>query len=156
MANREWTDEQRKAASDRMKQMNEAKKTAKKCENIRVPIGTKRNITGVNDTPDGYIDRWVNDEPGRVEKFKRAGYELVESAEMLTSSADGSHDEQGVVTKDMGKGVTAYLMRQRREYFDEDQSEKQRIVDETEESMRKKKVSPNESSDGTYGEVKIT
>jgi len=152
---KQWTEEQKKAASERMKKMNEAKKMAKTQERIRTPIGAKRDITAVHDTLEGYIDRWVNDEPGRIEKFKAAGYDLVESAEVGSSHVEGSHADAGVVSRDMGKGMTAYLMRQKEDFFKEDQAEKQRYVDSTEESMRKKKTNPNESTDGTYGEIKI-
>ncbi|MBW2647554.1 MAG: hypothetical protein JRE23_15545 [Deltaproteobacteria bacterium] len=149
-----WTQERKDAASKRMKEQNAAKKTAEKRENIRVPIGAQRDITNVHDTPKGFIDRWVNDDGSRVEKFKAAGYEMVDAAKMA-STVDGSHAQNGVVSKDMGKGVTAYLMRQRDEYYSEDQSKKQKIVDRTEESMRRKKVNAQDSTDGNYGEVKI-
>lgn len=152
---REWTPEQKAAASDRMKKMNEAKKMATTRSKIRQPIGAKREITNVHDTPEGYVDRWVNDDGNRINQFKNAGYENVHTAEMGSSGVEGTHDENGVVSKDMGKGVTAYLMRQRKEYFDEDQSEKQKIVDESEESMRKKEVKPQDSTDGTYGKVHV-
>lgn len=151
-----WSPERKAAASARMKEQNEAKKTAETREAIRVPIGANRDITNVTDTPDGYIDYWVNDDDGRVgETFKRAGYEHVVKAKMGSSSVDGSHAQDGVVSKDMGKGVTAYLMRQRKDWYDEDQAEKQKIVDSTEDSMRKKKVNAQDSTDGNYGEVKI-
>jgi len=150
---REWTPEQKEAASKRMRERHEANKTAEVKARIRTPIGAKRDITAVHDTPDGFVDRWVNDELGRVDKFKQAGYENVESAKV--GSSDDSHAENGVVSRDMGKGVTAYLMRQRVEDFNEDQAEKQKYVDSTEESMRKSKTNANESKDGTYGEVRI-
>lgn len=152
---KKWTQEQKKAASDRMKAMNEAKKTAEKREAKRVPIGAQRDITNVHDTPEGFKDRWVNDDGDRVNKFKAAGYEMVDAAKMGSSNVDGSHSENGAVSKDMGKGVTAYLMRQREEYYAEDQAEKQKIVDRSEDSMRRKKVNAQDSTDGNYGEVKI-
>jgi len=150
---RQWTDEQKQAARERMQKRNEAKKTAEVKSSMRIPVGGRRDITSVDTTPEGYIDRWVNDNPGRIEKFKRAGYELVESAEVGDSSVDGTHNENGVVSRDMGKGVTAYLMRQRKDYFLADQAEKQKIVDETEESLRRDKS--DKRDDNTYGEVKI-
>jgi len=150
---REWTPEQKEAASIKMREVNQAKKSADVKARIRVPIGGKRDITAVHDTPDGFIDRWVNDEQGRVEKYKLAGYINVETAD-VGSSAD-SHAESGAVSRDMGKGITAYLMRQRIEDYKDDQAEKQKYVDSTEESMRKSKVNANESKDGTYGEVRI-
>lgn len=150
---RQWTEEQKEAARVRMQQTNEAKKTAEVKTSMRVPVGGHRDITAVKDTPDGYVDRWVNDNPGRVEKFKRAGYEHVESAGVGDSNVEGTHSEDGVVSRDMGKGVTGYLMRQRKDYYTEDQAAKQEIVDATEESLRRDKS--DDRDDGRYGEVKI-
>lgn len=150
---RQWTDEQKQAASERMKQMNEAKKTAETRARVRIPIGARRDITAVRDTPEGYIDRWVNDEPGRIQRFKEAGYELVQSASVGDSGVDGTHNQDGVVSRNMGKGVTSYLMRQRKDYYSEDQAEKQKYVDQTEETMRRSKHETR--SDGLSGEVKI-
>lgn len=148
-----WSEERRKAASDRMKQVNDGKKKAEVSSSMRVPVGGSRNVTTVNDTPDGYVDRWVNDTPGRVEKFKRAGYECVQAASVGDSGVDGSHSEGGVVTRDMGKNVTAYLMRQRDNYFKDDQQAKQEIVDASEESIRRDVK--DKLNDGHYGAVTI-
>jgi len=153
---KKWTEEQKQAASQRMKERHASKRQVETLQRTRIPIGTNRDVTAVRDTPDGYKDRWVNDNPGRIEKFKQAGYELVASAQVGDSAVDGTHSEGGVVSRDMGNGVTAYLMRQRREYFDEDQAAKQRLVNQTEENLRRKKrnsTDPDES--GQYGEVKI-
>ena len=150
-----WTKEQKEAASKRMTEMHEAKKLADAKARIRTPLGAKRDILSVQNPEEGYVYRIVNDTPGRINRFKEAGYELVEDAQLGTSHVDGNQASQGVVSKDVGKGVTAVVMRQREEFYKEDQAEKQRKVDELENSMRKKKVNPNESTDGTYGEVKI-
>ena len=150
-----WTEEQKEAASKRMKEMHEAKKSADAKARVRTPLGAKRDILSIQDPEEGYVYRIVNDTPGRINRFKEAGYELVEDAQLGTSHVDGNQASQGVVSKDVGKGVTAVVMRQRDEFYKEDQAEKQRKIDELENSMRKKKVNPNESTDGTYGEVKI-
>lgn len=153
MTNRQWTEEQKREASERMKAKNESKKKSEVNSRIRVPVGANRDVTAVRTTPDGYIDRWVNDEPGRINLLKKAGYELVESAQVGDEGVDGTHSESGVVSRDMGKGVIAYLMRQRNEYYEEDQTEKQKIIDENEEIIRRNKN--DEKNDGRYGEVKI-
>lgn len=152
---RKWTDEQKQAASERMRQMNEARKSKDASSRIRTPIGAKREILNVQDKEDGYVYRVVNDSPGRIKRFQEAGYELVEGASLGTSHADGTESTQGVTSRDVGKGMTAYVMRQRADWYEEDQKAKQGKVDEVENSMRRKKVNPNESTDGTYGEVKI-
>lgn len=150
----EWTKEQRQAASDRMKQRHAQKKSASKTGAMRVPVGGSRNVTTVNDTPEGYVDRWVNDSEGRVERFKRAGYENVSSASVGDSGVDASHAEGGVVSREMGQGVTAYLMRQRVDYFEEDQAAKQQTVDDSEDSIRRDV--DNKLQDGHYGKVTIS
>ena len=152
---KKWTQEQRDAASERMKEMNQAKKSADTKDRIRHPIGAKRDVLTVQNPDKDYIYRIVNDNPGRINRFKEAGYELVENAVLGSSHADGSQANAGVVSKDVGKGVTAYVMRQRKDWYDQDQAAKQQRINEAEDGMRKKKVNPNESTDGTYGEVKI-
>lgn len=151
---KKWTEEQKAAASERMKQVNATKKMALTRETIRTPIGAKRELLNVTDTPEGFVDRIVNDNPGRIGRFKRAGYEMVDSATLGTSNVDGTEASGGVVSKDVGKGVTAYVMRQRKEYFDEDQGAKQQQILDDERGMQKK-VDKNDSKDGTYGEFKI-
>lgn len=150
---KKWTDEQRQAASDRMKERLASEKKSNVRSSMRVPVGGARNITSVNDTPEGYVDRWVNDKDGRIDKFKRAGYENVQTASVGDSGVDSSHAESGVVSRDMGQGVTSYLMRQRQDYFNEDQAAKQTKVDETEDSIRRDVK--NKLKDGHYGSVVI-
>lgn len=151
---RKWTEEQKQAARERMQAQNEAKKSADTSKRVRVPIGAQRDVTTVQgiDTKQ-FVPRWVNDIPGRIEKFKKAGYEMVESATVGDAHVDGTHNEHGYVSREMGKGTTAYLMQQRRDYYEEDQAAKQKIVDESEESIRRSKN--DNRNDGQYGEIKI-
>lgn len=150
---REWTEEQRQAASERMKARQADNRKKEISTTMRMPIGVRRDITAVKDTPTHSVDRWVNDVPGRVEIFRQAGYENVEQACVGDSGVDGTHSSNGVVSRDMGQGTTAYLMRQRREYFDQDQAEKQRHINEGEEAMRRDKNDTRD--DGFTGEIKI-
>jgi len=148
-----WTDEQRKAASDRMKELSDKKKSAKVSANMRIPIGGQRNLTGVSDTPDGCVDRWVNDKPGRIDRFKRAGYEIVTAAKVGDSGVDSTHSDAGSVSRDMGQGVTAYLMRQQKEFYLEDLKAKHKNVDATEETIFRDV--DNKLNNGFYGGVTI-
>lgn len=149
-----WSEDQKQAASEAIGKRNEAKKSADAKERVRVPIGARRDITAVRDQDPDFQYRWANDSPGRIKRLQEAGYELVESAKIGDSNVDGTHNEDGVVSRDMGKGTTAYLLKQRRDYFLEDQAEKQKIVDESEEEMRRD-INENRN-DGRYGEVKIS
>lgn len=150
---REWSEERKEQARLKYQEKHAVKKATRTMERIRIPVGARRDITAVRDCPDGYRDRWVNDKPGRIDKFKQAGYENVGSANVGDDGVDGTHAESGVVSRDMGQGVTAYLMRQRMEHFQEDKTEKQRHVDETENSIRRKKT--ENSNDEFNGEINI-
>lgn len=152
---KKWSQERKDAAKAVTAERNAAKKSAQIRADVRVPIGAKRELLNVSDTPEGYKDRIVNDNPGRIEKFKRAGYEIVENATLGTSHVDGTSANAGAASKDVGKGVTAYVMRQRLDYYNEDQAAKQQQVDESEASNRRSKVNAEDSTDGSYGEVKI-
>jgi hypothetical protein len=98
-----------------------------------------RNVLTVEGKEDGYVYRVVNDEGGRVERLKEIGYEVVLDREVrigdrrvATPTAEGS-----AATVHVGSGLKGVVMRQRKEYYDEDQAEKLRYVNETEASMRK-------------------
>ena len=153
MKQKEWTAEQRKAASDRMKAQQEKKREQTKKQALRLPMGIRRDITAVRDTPSDAVDRFVNDVPGRVHRFKQAGYENVTDALIGDSHVDGTHCNDGVVSRDMGQGVTAYLMRQRRDHYEQDQAAKQKIIAATEDAMRRN--INDDRNDGFTGEVKI-
>lgn len=151
---KEWSEERKKAASEAYAKRNEVNKSAEAHKRTRVSAGAPRDITAVKDTPNGFIDRWVNDHGDRIKTFQSYGYKHVEEAAVGDPGVDGTHAGDGVVSRDMGKGITAYLMRQRRDDYEYDQTLKQEAVDRTEDGLRRDK---NENrNDGTYGEVKIT
>lgn len=150
-----WSEEQKQRARDaRNKRKVEAVKLEQR---TRTPIGAKRNLIGVVTTPRGFKDRVVNDVPGRLKMFQAAGYEFVraEGEQLGSTHVDGYQVKDGVLCRNVGNGITAYVMRQREDYYRQDQQEKDRLVDETEDGMRKKKLQPHEATDGFYGEVSI-
>lgn len=142
----EWSEERKQAASVAYKERSKPKR--------RTPASDRVDITAVHDTPEGFKDRWVNDNPGRLDKVKSYGYEHVAVAEVGSPNVDGTHAEGGVVSREMGKNVRAYLMRQKLDDFKSDQAEKQRSIDDTEDGMRKD-IKSYDSVDGSYGTVKI-
>lgn len=152
---RPWTPEQKQLASEAFKKRSESSKTADVNKRLRINVGAKRDILAIPECPEGYIQRVVNDTRNRVSNLKKRGYELVEEkTPMGTPHVDGNQAYAGVTSRDVGKGMTAYLMRQRVEYYNEDKADKARLTDESEEGMRRKNM-PHETSDGTYGEIKI-
>lgn len=120
----------------------------------RVPVAGNRNVMSVIGKQGGYVYRWVNDEDNRIEKFKAAWYEFVDHpvqiGDVTINSADSSNG--GIQSKKVGNGITAYLMRIKEEYYNEDQDTKQRDITAKEQAMKRKL---NTHEDGAFGEVKI-
>ena len=116
----------------------------------RVSLADQRNVLTHPEANDpGYMYRVVVDyksKPGRVTKFKNAGYVHVLSGENMGEDAAGKPTKIGAkVMVPTGNGETGYLMKIPKEYYDEDQAVKEKNLKETEASMNRKKK-------GEYGE----
>ena len=117
----------------------------------RTPIGT-RNILTVAGKDPNYVYRVINDSGDRVQEFMDAGYELVEADSVRVgdkrvnaATAEGSKAQLSV-----GQGQKAYVVRIKREWYDEDQAAKQVRVNQMEEATKAKAL------DGTYGKLDIS
>jgi hypothetical protein len=100
----------------------------------RTPIG-QRNKLSVADKDPNYHYRIVNKNVGRVEQFLEQGYEIVPNTKIGdkridTPSTLGSASEIAV-----GGGQTAVLLRQRKDWYDEDQAAKQKAINDLEATM---------------------
>lgn len=107
-------------------------------------------ISGEKDP--NYVYRFVNDTGSRIDQLKQAGYEIVEDDNLIVGDARVTDATQPgsakkVISKD---GTVSYLMRQKKEWYDEDQAAKQRHNDEIEEAMKKS------ASEGMYGSIKTS
>jgi hypothetical protein len=106
-------------------------------------------ISGEKDPDFQY--RFVNDVGSRIHQMQEAGYEIVTDDELVVGEArvtDPTAQGSGkrVISKD---GTVAYLMKQKKEWYEEDQKAKQAHVDELEQTMK------NEASQGMYGSIKV-
>ena len=81
-----------------------------------------------------YKYRWVNDTPGRVQQLYEQDWDKVEDRANTDGGGTVPTKHVGV---DSGKPINAVLMRKRREHFEEDFKEKQRPLDEIEQSIRR-------------------
>lgn len=115
----------------------------------RTPLGPRNKLTVVGKDPN-YEYRIVNDKGDRIGQFQEAGWELVEASAVKVgdrrvdvASAEGSKAQISV-----GEGQKAFVMRIKKEWYQDDQEAKQREVDYTEQSMYQ------EARDGKYGEFK--
>lgn len=104
----------------------------------RTPVA-KRNRLEIQNKEPGYVYRIVNDIDDRVQSLIDQGYEVVPDAKVGAAgnrrvdntSALGSSSHVSV-----GQGVKAVVMRQREEWYREDQETKQQTVDDTEQSIK--------------------
>lgn len=119
---------------------------------VRKPLFQRgpQSITGDKD-PD-YVYRFVNDSGSRIDQMKSAGYEIVTDDDLIVGDSRVSDSSQvgsgkRVISKD---GTVQYLMRQKKEFYDEDQAAKQAHNDEIERAMTK------QAQEGMYGSIKTS
>ena len=119
---------------------------------VRKPLFQRgpQSISGEKDP--NYVYRFVNDTGSRIDQMKQAGYEIVEDDNLIVGDSRVSDpSSQGsakrVISKD---GTVSYLMRQKKEYYEEDQAAKQAHNDEIEAAMKK------QASEGMYGSIKMS
>lgn len=95
----------------------------------------------------GLVPRWVNDDQGRVEEMERRGYRFVERKELSPDSigrgggierVEGIDSRVSMITgsRDYGAPVISYLMVQEKEFYDEDQQDKEDLIKKKEDAMR--------------------
>jgi len=135
---------------------NEAERQQKKAEvrRKRVPVSGNRDILTVHGKDPNYMYRWVLDskETGqRIWKFKQAGYDHVTSDEVQVGDmmVYKSDNVGSIVRHPAGKENYLYLMKIRKEWYEEDQAAKMEDLAMSEkEHMRERDT---ESDDGMYG-----
>lgn len=104
----------------------------------RTPLSTRNRLDVKNKEP-GYVYRIVNDVEDRISRLQEQGYEIVPADKtgmvgdkrVDNISAPGSSSYVSV-----GQGVKAVVMRQREEFYKEDQAIKQQHVDDSEQTMK--------------------
>lgn len=117
----------------------------------RVPINGNRSVLDVSGKEDGFHYCWVNDY--NVDKFLDAYYEYVTHAVTVGhTKIDAASAAGAKVSKKVGNGVTALLMRIPAEYYTEDIKAMNQKVDSLEGAMRE---NLNHNKDGLTGKVEI-
>jgi len=118
----------------------------------RTPINGTRNRLNVRGQKEGFVYRIVNDIEDRVHSLQEMGYEIVTDADCSVGDKRIANPTQegSPVKVSVGQGVQAYVMRQKKEHYVEDQAAKQAQVDELEGQMKR-----DASKEGFYGKLKI-
>lgn len=121
----------------------------------RVPVSSSRAplvVKGFDHK--NYVGRWVADIEGRIQAFLDGGYEFVQKDSIKKAGEDTVETSRSGldsrISKPGGRGVTLFLMRIPRKFWDEDRKAKDLEVDRTEEGL--KKTSKNSAD---YGKLTI-
>jgi len=119
----------------------------------RIPLH-KRNVLTVSDRDKdpNYVYRIVNDKDDRIERFKEAGYEHVLKSDLKIGDPSVEDPSQlGVaVSKPVGAETTGYLMRIKREWYEDDQRAKAEKIKTVENQLQNQP-----EKQGQYGKVDI-
>lgn len=115
----------------------------------RSPLSSRNRLSIKNKEP-GYVYRIVNDVDDRVALLQEQGYEIC-TKESVGAIGDKRIDNASSLGSNsvisVGQGVKAVVMRQKEEYYKEDQALKQAEIDELELTMGKDK--------SDYGSVRV-
>ena len=104
--------------------------------NRRKRIG-RGNVLTAQARP-GFVRRYVNDKPGRIQEFLDAGYTPVTDGQRPGDEQVGDSKLPGTtVAKHVGNGMNAYLMEIPLNFYEEDQAEKQEENDRQVEGIFK-------------------
>lgn len=121
----------------------------------RTPVGGPRNVLKMNKNPDpNSVFRVVNDVGDRVEAMKEMGYEVVTDPTIrIGDRRAGKVGSVGTpIEVSVGQGTKAVLMKQRKDYYEEDQKAKQEQVNSDESSMYQRA----RKEDSDYGKLKVS
>lgn len=120
----------------------------------RIPVsGDQRNVLTVRNKQPDFEYRFVNVVNDRVQRFLDAGYEVVtqeEAGPIGDPRVDSSQGTSSIVEKGVGMGTKAVLMKIPKEFYEEDQANKQKRVDELEAMMKQ------DAKKGRYGDLTIS
>jgi hypothetical protein len=101
-----------------------------------------RNRLSIKNREPGYVYRIVNDVDDRVSLLQEQGYEVC-SKESVGAVGDKRIDNTSALGSSshvsVGQGIKAVVMRQKKEFYDEDQALKQAQIEELERTMAKGK-----------------
>lgn len=122
----------------------------------RIPVGTRNRLTAPKRP--GYVRRWVNNDPGRLQMFEQAGYKMVtdQNYDPANPGSVRVGDPTGqrpapmgsTVVEEVGGGKKAVLMEIRKDWYDADQTVKARKLDEMEAQIKRRT-----KKDGFYGKI---
>lgn len=124
----------------------------------RTSVASQRNRLSVGGLDPNFQYRWVNAIDERLQIFLNAGYVFVMKSEVTKVGdplVDNSEGTEARVTKGVGGGIKAYLMKIPKSLYEEYQAEKREELREMQRAMGTLKSGHKYSQDADYGSVKI-
>jgi hypothetical protein len=117
----------------------------------RTPLG-QRQVLSVRGKDPNFEYRIVNDTGDRVQRFLDAGWENVpaDQIEVGDKRINSPSPEGSKAQVSVGQGLKAYVLRIKKEWYEEDQAAKQAEVNRIEEATRK------DALNGNYGKLEVT
>lgn len=118
----------------------------------RLSINGTRNVLTVSGKDPEFEYRVVNDDGDRVSQFEDMGYEVVKDSSIKVGDRRIANPtkEGSPVQISVGGGQKAYLMRIRKDWYEEAQEDKAKQVDEMEKGMLK-----DTKNSADYGNITI-
>ena len=101
----------------------------------RVPLGTPQPKLTLPPRL-GYVRRWVNDTPGRIQHALRGGYEHILDEIQEGEEARASYRKEIVGSHQDGSPMLAYAMEIPEKFYRQDQKEKQKPLDEFDKALK--------------------
>lgn len=110
---------------------------AERSNQERTPIGQRGKLTVPEHLKErGYQYRFFNDDEGRIESAIDAGWAIVEAKAQVGDPNVGQATQFGsAISKPVGGGKRAILMRIREDWFKEDQSAKEARIKENTKAL---------------------
>jgi hypothetical protein len=119
----------------------------------REALGADRNLklhVPANLKDDKFVYRWVNDRPGRIQQFTVADDYDVVSSEAVESNSLGTTNSRVV---SQSSGESAVLLRKPKEFYEDDQKQKQAVLDAQEKAMKAAAPASSEGLNGPHAYV---
>lgn len=126
-----------------MSNVQQSTETRAKNRPNRKPLHKRRPLVAAEKP--GYFQKWVNEDPGRVNAFLEAGYSI-------EKRPDGSDYREVVNSGKDARSHTAVLMSIPLEFYKEDQDAKQAALDEDMKSWDP----AGDTAPGRYGHMEIS
>ena len=117
----------------------------------RQPVGVRNRLT-LKGTDPAYVYRIVADTSDNIARLQERGYEHV-LADKVTVGDRRVNQPVGqgeYATQSLGAGVQGYVMRIKKEWYEEDQALKRSEVKKTQDTIKRV-----DKKDGDYGRIKI-